>query len=49
VYSRYISERLMATNELLKSYLDTFLNKNIVIEKEVLFIFFYFVGDLRGI
>ena len=34
LYSRYISERLIVTNKLLKSYLDTLLNKNIVIEKE---------------
>ena len=33
-YSKYISEQVVVTNELLKTYLDTLLNKNIVIKKE---------------
>jgi integrase len=32
-YSKYISEQVIVTNELLKSYLDKLLNKNIVVEK----------------
>ncbi len=33
-YSKYISEQVVVTNELLKTYLDSLLNKNIVIKKE---------------
>jgi integrase len=32
-YSKYISEQVVVTNELLKSYLDSLLNKNIVVEQ----------------
>ena len=44
-YSRLLEEKTIVTNDILKSFLNTFLNKSIVIEKVKLLSFFDFAND----
>jgi integrase len=45
-YSRLIAEQIVVTNDVLKSFLDGYLNKNIVIEKKKPVVFFDFAEKI---
>jgi integrase len=47
-YSRLIAENIIVTNELLKSYLDGFLNKKLILDKPKVQSFFDFADSFLG-